>query len=409
MKNLSTKEIKFYIVAIYIVLMSTQIVAVEGFTYSPIKVVAMLISPIFIIAFGYHRQISFALFYGVLAIFMMTLCAVLSSPSVSFQRIGYRAMFFMMFTCVTYIIQDGSIELERILKLIKGIIRLYGVILIMQIFCFNIGLTEFSMINLYGSVTMAGVFKPNGLSCEPSHSARILTVLYWGYLNLLGIQQGCKLRIKEVLKNDFITTFLFVFSMVSMGSATAMIGLLLIIVHFLAKRAGYLLFVPVIILPLLLIDVDNSSVERLQIVIQSLFSGDAAEELMEKEGSGAVRILPIINTINNLDLFNISSWIGQGSTPDTTKDFVERMFSETRYIGDVTDFGLLTYLAMLLFVYKCCIHRLFSMQSLLFLCLSTFSVGSVYYTWLMFIIFYLVNYFSKEKDRSKNVSLNMMQ
>ncbi len=42
---------------------------------------------------------------------------------------------------------------------------------------------------------MAGVFKPNGLAIEPSHAARILTVMYWGILKLTEIAQGQKVDI----------------------------------------------------------------------------------------------------------------------------------------------------------------------------------------------------------------------
>lgn len=388
-------RIKFSIVTLYIILMSTQFIIIEGFVYSPVKVIAMLFSPIIIFVLGYHRQISKELFYAFLCIAVMTLCAMLSSSIVSWQRIGYRAMFFMMFVCVSYIIQDDCIELNQFVNLFKIIIISYGITILIQHICYLIGFREIPFFNFYGSVTMAGVFKPNGLSCEPSHSARILTILYWGYLKLLEIQRGYSIKLSEVFRIDLFTTLLFIFSMLTMGSATALIGIFLIVFYLTYKKLGFWLLIPIILLLLMNVEIDNSLVKRVQAIFNSLFSDDVAHTMIKNEGSGAVRIMPLINTLTNLDLFAGDSWIGQGSMHDMNVDFIDRVFSKTRYVGDVTDFGLFTYIIMLIFVYKCCIRRFFSMQSLLFLCLATFSVGSVYYTWLMLIVFYIVKHYSE--------------
>lgn len=382
------------IVTIYIVLMATQIIALEGFGVSPIKVVAMLLAPFIILTSGSIKLVSNALVYGGFFLLTMTICAMCSSHLVAWNRIGYRAMYIMMFICVYYIIYEGHINLDFIKKVIKILIIAYGIIFVIQHLFFLVGFREIPILNFYGSLTLKGVFKPNGLAIEGSHAARILTILYWGFLKLTEIEEGHPVEFKKSWMDYSLTTSLFWLSMITMGSATAMIGIFLILLYFFKKDAG-LTFIGLIIFVLLMnVDIDNITIKRVQVIFNSLFSDDIGSSLKKGEGSGAIRIMPIVNTINSLDLFSWKSWIGQGSVQNLDVDFVKRMFSESRYIGDITDFGLFTYLLSLIFVYRCCIRSFFSMESLLFLLLATFSVGSVYYTWLMLIIFCAVKYYS---------------
>lgn len=382
------------IVAIYITLMATQIIVLEGFSVSSVKVAAMLLTPLIILTFGYIKLVSNALVYGGIFLLTMAVCAMCSSHLVAWNRIGYRAMYVMMFICIYYIIYEGRIDLSFIKKIINVLIVAYGIIFIIQHLFFLAGFREIPMLNFYGSITMKGVFKPNGLAAEASHAARILTVLYWGFLKLTEIEKGHSVEFKESWKDYSLTTSLFWFSMIAMGSATAMIGFFLILLYFFKKKSGIILMGLIISVLIMNVDIDNVTIKRVQVVFNSLFSDDIGNSLKKGEGSGAVRIMPIVNTVTNLDLSSWKAWIGQGSVQNLNVEFVKRMFSENRYIGDVTDFGLFTYFISLIFVYRCCIRKFFSMESLLFLFLATFSVGSVYYTWLMLIIFCTIKYYT---------------
>lgn len=406
MYSLYIDKIKFAVLAIYIVLMSTQIIAIEGGgPISLIKVGAMAVSPLVFIILGYERNVSTCIICGISSIVVMAVCAILSSPNVAWPRIGYRTMYVAMFICANSIICEKRVNLNDIKRLLKILIITYGVTIALQHIALLLGIKEMLILNLYGNVvTMTGVFKPNGLSLEPSHSARILTVLYWGYLKILEIQNGKPTEFKDTWRKYKIETILFWFSMLTMGSATAIIGCALILLYFF-KKNGSLIFTGCLLFVVIMnMDIDNVQISRIQVVFNSLFSNDIADSLESSEASGAVRLMPIINTLSNLDLFSLSSWIGQGSVQNLNMDFSERMFSATRYIGDVADFGLLTYLSFLLLVYKCSIRRFFSMESLMFLCLATFSVGSVYYTWLMLIIFGIVKYYTESYNKIENVS-----
>jgi hypothetical protein len=386
------KQFVFYT---YIVLMSIQLVAIEGYALSVVKVAAMALSAFFIIIFGYTKRLSNAVVYGLFNVIIMSVCAILASPLVAWDRIGYRMLYILMFICVYDIIYEGNINIQMAKRLCIILIVLYGIDIILQYFLHFAGFQEFPLLNHYGTITMTGIYKPNGLSIEPSHSARIMTIIYWSIIKLTEIENKRKQSFIEFVKAYPITSALFYISMLSMGSATALIGVLLILLVFFYQNYALFLIGLIGFILIMNMQIDNPQVRRLQIIFNSLFSDDTISSLKRKESSGAIRILPILNTFR-MDIFAVDTWIGQGSVSQI-RNFLQRTLSERRYIGDVTSFGLLSYLASLLFVYKCCIRRFLSMETVLFFFLATFSVGSIYYTWLMLILFCLVQYFESEQ------------
>lgn len=379
----------------YIILMAVQIVSIEGFSVSPVKVLAMSISPLLILFLGYFKNVTDIIVYGIMNLLIMVACASFASPLVAWDRIGYRAMYILMFVCVSGIIYDGCITLSFLKHLLVVLVISYGLIFFAQHLLFLLGIRQVPILNYYASVTITGIFKPNGLACEPSHAARILTVMYWGILKLTEIDQGQKLTFRDAIKELPYSSILFYFSMFAMGSATAMIGILLILLYFFNRSVGVLLFGLIGFILMMNIEIDNSQIRRIQNVFNSFFSDDISRTLKKSEGSGAVRIMPFINTFK-MDFFSLDTWIGQGSVSNSNTNFIDRVFSESRYIGDITSFGLLSYIASLIFVFKCCIKRFYSTETLLFLFLATFSVGSVYYTWLMLMIFAAIKYFENQ-------------
>lgn len=403
----TSRKSKHIIIAIYIVLMSVQLIALEGYGVSPIKVVLMSIAPILIVYLRLKDNLSKPIIYGGLCILLMIICSAIGGPNIYWDRIGYRAMYVIMFILVYGIIYDGEIDLQYIIDLLRFILLAYGIVYIIQHILFFLGVGELSIINFYRVTTMAGTYKANGLAIEASHAARILTVLYWGLLKLKEIETGKIIGFKQTWIKFPLVTILFWFSIVTMGSATAIIGAAIIILYFLKKNIGIALCGLIMLFTLLNVEIDNQQIKRTQTVFNSMFADDARAALIQREGSGAVRIVPILNTLS-IDLFDARSWVGQGNEQNITENnFVERMFSETRYIGDVASYGLLTYLATLLFVYGCCIRRFFSMESLIFLGLATFSVGSVYYTWLMLMIFCIVRYYSEIYSEFQKANNNL--
>lgn len=380
------------IVCVYLILMTTQFVWIEGMNISPVKVACMSFSPvIFLIMLHKFKENFNVLVYVGIYLVMLVCCSLLSSSVVVWDRIFYRSMFLMTFICVYQIIYTDELSIGFFRRLLTFIVCLYGGDFFLQHLCFMVGIHEMPIINLTGAMTMVGGLKANGLAIEPSHAARILAFVYWGEIALTEIMHGRDMTLKEHFKENTWSSISFWGAMLLMGSATAMLGAALVAIHFFKRHIGIYLASIIIIIVFCNVDFNIESIDRLRNVVNAFFSDDTVQTLKEKEASGGSRIAPMINTLTQLDLFARETWVGVGT--DHVREHLN-MFT-TQKIGDINDFGLISYIFSLLFVYKCCIRRFFCVETLLFAILLGFSIGSIYTCWGAMIVCTAIKYYSE--------------
>lgn len=142
------------------------------------------------------------------------------------------------------------------------------------------------------------------------------------------------------------------------------------------------------------IEIDNSQFRRVQVVVNSVLTEAPKDTLIDKELSGATRIVPMMNMLS-IDLSDRATWIGSGNDEKIgLNEIYDSTFLKSQYLGDIPNYGLITYIVSLIFVFGCCIRKFFSMETLFFFVFAMFSVGSVYYTWFMLMLFAMVWYYS---------------
>lgn len=400
--NLSScnNPITFYkfIVVFYVVLMSVQIIGIEGMRISPVKVAAMGCSPlIMLILWGHFMNDVKVLFYSIFYLVVLIICCSLSGNTIVWDRIIYRGLFLATFCCVYQTLYTGKLTIEYFQKLLVFLVCLYGTVFIIQNISFAVGIRQLLLINLYGAQTMVGSLKANVLAIEPSHAARILAFLYLGVVKLTEIMKGREMSLLEHYRENPYSTISFFITMLFMGSATAIIGFFCIMAHFVKRHVILYVLTAIGVVTLLNVDTGIEQLTRVRNVINAFFSDDVVSNLKAKEGSGASRIIPMVNTFTNLNLFSWTTWVGQGSTHMRTH---LSMFS-TQRIGDITDFGLFTYLCSLLFVYKCCIRKFFTIENLLFFIMIGYAVGSLYTCWCALIVCTAIKYYSDHVPASE--------
>ena len=388
-----------YIAGFYLVLFSVQIVAIEGMNISPIKAIGMAFAPfIILLTLRRHLEHPKVLVYAGLYLIVLTVCALLSSSTVLWNRIVYRGMFLMSFICVYQMVYANEISIEVFRKLLISIVCLYGGVFVLQHVCFLIGIRELALINLTGAMTMGGGLKANGLAIEPSHAARILSFLYWGIIVLTEIMKGREMSFMEHIKENPWSTISFWGSMLFMGSATATLGAMIVAIHFFRKKLWVYLAACITVIILLNVDLEIETLKRLQNVANAFLSDNSVELLRKNESSGGSRIAPMINTITDLNLFSAETWVGKGSDNIRTN---AAMFT-TQKIGDINDFGLISYIFSLLFVFKCCIRKFFCIETLLFVILLGFSIGSLYTCWSAMIVCMAIKYYDTNYSTEKS-------
>lgn len=374
---------------IYLVTMCTQFVAIEGYTISPLKVALMAIAPfLFVIQVPYMTNAtlwcSLYMFWVLLASYMHLY--------VRFSTLGYLGMFL-----ITYIVfynllyKKHAFSLMYFIQLLRFMILAYFFCLLAQQVCVSIGIRNMPFINLYHQYFLA-INKLPTWTQEPSSSARILGALYYAYLRCCEIVEGQKLSLKRIFDpfHRWITIG-YLYTMTTMGSGTAFIVLMIQALYFVqARRLWYVVpvfFILYFVLPLLNIKQFDRAIN----VINATMTLDA-DVVKETDGSAAARILPWLNTLN-MDLNSSETWFGKG-TP--TKQEQTDIYRQNKMkIGNIDQYGLLSYIFLLIFVFVCC-FKIKSLETIMFFAGVGGIVGNISYGWGILMIFTSIRYFQKK-------------
>lgn len=390
------KENKFW-ATLLLAVFCIQIVFIEGGGVSPLKVAIMAICPIiFLFKVPF---VSSAFWWGILY-FISCLLTSLLHGNIRFSTIGYLGLFIGMYITYYNLIYSKSFTLNYFIKLVRILIIAFGICLFLQQISIIVGIRNFPFINLVGQFYLA-IDKLPSLTVEPSHSARILTALMFAYIKCNELKHNVHLKLSYLFTSETKwTTFCFLWSMLTMGSGTAFIGLGILSIYFITKRNFYFI-IPFFSLMFTIGEIIG--VKQMQratnLVEATVLTGDV-NVMHETEGSGASRIIPVINTFKDTDLFNEVTWFGKGThTKKYAKDSWKRT---TDKIVIIEQYGLLSFIILLLFVFKCAIRRFFSVETLVFVGLLSLSISNIYYAWTIMMIFTTIKYF--DIQRSNNIN-----
>lgn len=386
------------IATFYLILFSLQYVLVEGNGVSMIKFVAMLFCPVIILI--HSPKITPAMFWGGLYYLCIVLLASLHPESFRISTLIYLfallSMFIMYYNLI-YI--EHALNNENFIKIIKGILYAYSIVIIVQQ-CFKmVGIVPFTLINLnyYDSRTLLCV---NGLAIEQSHSARIMTILFLALLRMLEIKHNSKkLSFSTVYSELKLLFFLFLWAMLTMGSATAYVGIIILACYFLKNK--YIYYIIPIVCTIFLIGpyIDFGPINRVINLTSSFVTFDT-QQMIQSEGSGATRVFALTNTLTHLDIFDINSWVGNGVDSSVSKGFLS---DDSQYISIITDYGLISYIVGLIFIFKCSIKNIFSFETFIFIFLFGAGLNNVYYIWFAMMIFTTVKYFQTFENKEQSI------
>lgn len=386
LKDLTTNR---GIATIYLVMMCMQFFVIEGgYGVSNVKVALMALAPLLLIfKVPYMTKATvWCSLYMVVVLF-----CVFQHDYVRFSTIGYLGMFL-----ITYIVyynllyKKHAFSLMYFIRLLRFMILAYVICLLAQQAFVLIGIINFPLLNLVGQDWLF-VNKYPTWNLEPSHAARVLGVLYYAYLQCCEIVEEEKLSLKRVFELPHRrVTIGFIYTMITMGSGTAFISLVILAMYFVqAKRLWYV--VPIFVglyftLPLL----DIKQLDRAVDVINATLTLDA-EEVQKVDASAYSRVSPILGTLK-MDLGSKEVWFGKGAMKK------ERLIYENGKVGNIDQYGLISYIVALLLVFTCCI-RPRSLGTIMFCVGVGGGVVNFAYRWGILMIFTAIKYF---KDRYEN-------
>lgn len=377
--------------------MCIQYIPIEGNGISNFKFGAMILCPLiwflnfktfsraFFICFAYITILSFSVLYNI--------------ESFRVTSFVYKLSFIIMFLmCYDIVYIRKALNISDFENFIKKTIIAFIIVLLMQQLALVLGIRVLPIINLMGYLNRG--IGTNSLTLEPSHSARLLTVLAIVYLRLLQIKFGrSNLTFAKIYKYNKWVFLGFLWSMISMGSGTAFIGLILIIFYFLKKET---IIVSISISMLLIFTapyIKNESFNRALLAIESTMTLDS-ETIITNDNSSAQRILPLLNTIEYLKSSNYDTKFFFGNGIDSVVSSV--ITSSNNSNVNLVDYGFISYLLSILIIFRLCIHKLWSIETLIFTILLSLLLNNVYYVWACLILLSTTKYFLQTHINNSN-------
>lgn len=380
------------IATLLVLILCVQFVALEGFGVSKIKVAIMAISPLIILI--RVPYVTKALLWGL--VYWLTCYFVASfHGDMRFSTLGYLGLFLSSFIAYYGLLQKGVFSITSFKRFLEILIKVFAIVLVLQQICMLVGIHNMPIINLANQQSLA-IDKLPILTQEPSSSARILAVAMLCYLRCLELLGG---RIRPTViqlfnvENRWVTIS-FLYCMFTMGSGTAYIALGLLSIYFINKRNLLYLLPLVIGLFFLGNSIEIRNFERAKITLEATMSGDN-QTIAEADGSAALRIVPLINTIK-MDPFDEDNWFGKGTK---AKDEYKKWwkYAETK-ISIVDQYGIIGLIASLILLFTCIIRRFLSIEMLMFVILFGLTLGNIAYVWGAMFMFATIRYFQVKNE-----------
>lgn len=375
------------IAAITIIVMTTQFVFIEGYGVSPIKVGLMVLMPlVFIFKVPYVNK---SLILSSIYLLSVIFSGLFHPESFRFSTIGYLGMFVITFITFYNLIYSGSFSLIFFISFLRWMILAYAICLICQQLSVLVGIQSIPIINLNNQ----SINKLPSLSLEPSHSARILGAFMYAYMQCNDYIQGRRFKFHQLFEQEHKwVTIGFLWTMITMGSGTAYIVLGILSLYFINWK-NILLTIPLLIALIYVgSQIGIEQFDRAKSVAEASIKLDN-QIMIKTDYSAYYRIAPILNTVNNLDLTKKEHWFGYGI--DSGR---ENIYG--RMMGEITDYGLLSYLCSLTLIFSCII-RFWSIPTIMYFIGVGGGTGNIAYAWGILMIFLCVRYFNNIHNTSK--------
>lgn len=319
---------------------------------------------------------------------LVSLAAISHPDTLRWSTVLFLLSFIIVYVSYYSLLEyHDAFDLNYFKLIIERLIIAYFIVLVIQQCCLLIGVRYLPLINLVQYLDRG--LGANSLTYEPSSAAIILSFAYMSLIRLNELEIGHKVSIKELFNMSKWASIGFIWCMITMGSASAFLGLGIISLYFISKRQLFPTITLIIAIILIFYYVDFTPLNRLKASIEATLTLDNSK-VMAADGSAAARIVPIVNTITKLDLLSWDGWFGHGVDYGLSK----WIFSDRVMIGGIADYGLLSFIVMQMVVYSCMIRKFFSIETLLWFILGMGTLANVPINWGAMMLFTGVKYFT---------------
>lgn len=371
---------------VFIILFATYYIPIDTRASIGIPKLILMGSMIFVLL-AYSLKLSKALVIGFLYLIWQFISASLHPESFRWSTLLLSSA--LVFTYIGFynlVVVEKVFTINYFIKICKWIMMAYFVVCIIQQILILIGITYLPVVNM--TYTLDRGIGCYSLAREPSTFGRFMLVFYYAYIKCEEYKRGeGAFTLQELFSGEHKwVTIRFLWMMLTMGSGTAFVCLILLSLYF-VRRHNWYYVIPTVAICYTLIQASGiEALDRATSTIEATSTLDA-QTVRETDGSASARITPLLNTLN-ADFTKFETWFGKGIDAGL-KDKVNRTMFD--------DYGLLFYFITLLLNFSCA-YNFWSLATIfMFAGVAGGSGGNIQYAWTLMMIMTCVKYFYENR------------
>ena len=370
---------------IFLILYCTYYLPIDGFGgFGPNKFILVVI--IILVMLLYSFKMSKAVIIGTIYLLFQYSVASFHPESFRWSTLLFSAMMVYSYAAFyNFIFIEKVFTIDHFIRLCKWIMMAYFIVCIVQQVLIIIGINNVLIINLYPLDRGLGC---NSLCREPSTFGRFMLVFYYAYVKCQEYKRDeGPFTLSELFSGEHKwITIRFLWMMLTMGSGTAFVCLILFSLYFVRKHNWYYV-IPVLVVCYILLQ--NSGIEALDRATNTIEATTSLDNktVQETDGSASARITPIINTIK-ADYSKSETWLGYGIDAGIHNKANRTLFH---------DYGFIFYIISLIFTFTCA-YNFWSLGCIfMFAGVGGGFGGNIQYTWALAMVMTCVRYFYENR------------
>lgn len=358
-------------------------------TNAPIKT-ALMASSVIVLLF-YTFKTSKALILGVVYLIFQFVIMNFHPEGVTWNSYIFSALIVLTYVCFYNLVYIEKVfTIEHFIRICKWFMMLYFIWCIMQQMLTIAGIGYFPLFNMMKNLDRG--IGCQSLSMEPSTFGRFMLVFYYAYVKCQEYKRDeGPFTLSELFSGEHKwVTIRFLWMMLTMGSGTAFVCLILFTLYFVRKYNWYYI-IPILIVCYILIQ--NSGIEALDRATNTIEATATLdkETIQATDGSASARISPIINSLN-ADFSKKETWFGYGIRYGEINNTFSR---QTLTLFD--NYGFLFYIYTIIFTFSCG-YKFWSLGCIFMFAGVGGSMNSnIQYAWELAMVMTCIRYFYENR------------
>ncbi|MCQ2379550.1 MAG: hypothetical protein MJ025_01310 [Victivallaceae bacterium] len=381
-----------------------------GIYYRPIEINTgfgphhiVLMALMIVLGVVLYGALSKALWLGIVYCAWQLIVAFSLNDSIRWTTIMYS--FGLVFTYVGFynlVYCRRVFTLESFIEVLKMMMGIAFVFCILQQLAILAGMRSLPVINMMMIYETKGPLACSSIYLEMSHFARFMLVCYYCYVKCSEMKRGKgRYALGELFEREHRwQTIGFLWMMLTMASATAMIALLAFSLYFITRRNAVYMIPLFVAAYVFLQNVEERQLQRSLHVIEATAELDK-DTIIGADKSASFRIAPVINSLH-ADFSKKETWFGHGVDYARNNELSRRL-KATMF----DDYGVIFLIISYVFAFSCA-YKIPSLGAL-FMIMGIGGGGfggNIQYGWELAMVMTVLKYFLEQREAASGHKQN---